>query len=62
MKLVLRSREGFYMLDGYKSHAIEGYIRNGEEVKTNYLPKELFETKQYVVVKEYRTTRWEVKQ
>ena len=58
---VQKDPEGFYMLDGYKCHAIEGYTLNGKEERTNYLPLELFETKQYVIVREYKTTQWEIK-
>jgi len=58
---VRKDEKGFYMLDGYSCHEIEGYILDGKEEKTNYLPLELFETKQYAVVREYKTTSWEIK-
>jgi len=58
---VRKDEKGFYMLDGYNCHEIEGYILDGIEEKTNYLPLELFETKQYVIVREYKTTAWEIK-
>ena len=59
---VRKDEQGFYMLDGYGCHVIEGYILNGKEEKTNYLPAELFEVKQYAIVREYKTTVWEIKQ
>jgi len=58
---VRKDPEGFYMLDGYGCHVIEGFTRNGKEEKTHYLPLELFETKQYAIVREYKTTVWEIK-
>jgi len=58
---VQKSEEGFYMVDGYGCHEIEGYTLNGKTEKTNYLPVELFETKQYAIVREYKTTVWEIK-
>lgn len=57
---VLKEEEGFYMLDGYGCHQIEGFTRNGKEEKTHYLPEELFETKRYAIVREYKTTLWEI--
>lgn len=57
---VRKDPEGFYMLDGYNCHVIEGFTRNGKEEKTHYLPEELFETKQYAIVREYKTTLWEI--
>lgn len=58
---VRKDPEGFYMVCGYGNHMIEGYTLNGKEEKTNYLPLELFETKQYAIVREYKTTVWEIK-
>ena len=57
---VRKDPEGFYMLDGYNCHVIEGFTRNGKEEKTHYLPEKLFETKQYAIVREYKTTLWEI--
>ena len=57
---VRKDPEGFYMLDGYNCHVIEGFTRNSKEEKTHYLPEELFETKQYAIVREYKTTLWEI--
>jgi hypothetical protein len=58
---VKKDKEGFYMLDGYRCHVIEGYTLNGKKEKTNYLPVELFEVKQYAIVREYKSTVWEIK-
>jgi hypothetical protein len=58
---LMKGKEGFYRVCGYGNHMIEGFTRNGKEEKTNYLPLELFETKRYAVVREYKTTVWEIK-
>ena len=57
---LFKDSRGFYMVDGYGCHTIDGYTRNGKKEKTNYLPLELFETKQYAIVREYKTTTWEI--
>lgn len=57
---VRKAEEGFCILDGYNCHTIDGFILNGKEEKTHYLPVELFETKQYTIVREYKTTLWEI--
>jgi hypothetical protein len=57
---VRKADQGFCILDGYDCHVIEGYILNGQEEKTHYLPLNLFERKEYVIVREYKTTLWEV--
>jgi hypothetical protein len=57
---VRKTEQGFCILDGYNCHEIDGYILNGQEQKTPYLPLELFERKEYTIVREYKTTLWEV--
>jgi len=57
---VRKADQGFCILDGYDCHVIEGYTLNGQEEKTHYLPTELLERKEYVIVREYKTTLWEV--
>ena len=58
---ICKDQKGFYMVDGYGCHEIFGFTRNGKEEETNYLPLDLFETKEYVIVREYKTTTWEIK-
>ena len=58
---VKKDKEGFYMLDGYCCHVIQGYTLNGKEERTHYLPVELFQTKEYAIVREYKSTVWEIK-
>ena len=57
---VQKRKEGFCILDGYRCHEIEGYTLNGQEEKTHFLPLELFERKEYVIIREYKTTLWEI--
>jgi hypothetical protein len=57
---VRKADQGFCILDGYDCHVIEGYTLNGQEEKTHYLPTELLERKEYAIVREYKTTLWEV--
>jgi hypothetical protein len=57
---VQKAEEGFYMVDGYNCHTIEGFIRNGKQEKGNHLPLDLFERKEYAIVREYKTTLWEI--
>jgi len=57
---VLKAEQGFCILDGHNCHEIEGYILNGQEEKTNYLPLELLEKREYAIVREYKNTLWEV--
>ena len=57
---VLKREQGFCILDGYNCHEIKGYILNGKEEKTQYLPVEFFERKEYAIVREYKTTLWEI--
>ena len=55
-----KDEKGFYMVDGYNCHLIEGYTLDGKEEKGHYLPLNLFERKEYAIVREYKTTLWEV--
>ena len=57
---VRKGEQGFYILDGYNCHEIEGYILNGQEEKTHYLPLDLLARREYAIVREYKTTLWEV--
>lgn len=57
---VQKDEQGFFMLDGYNCHVIAGFTRNGKEEKTHYLPLDLFEAKTYAIVREYKTTLWEI--
>ena len=57
---VRKTEQGFCILGGYNSHEIMGYILDGKEEKTHYLPAEFLERKEYAIVREYKTTLWEI--
>ena len=57
---VSKFKEGYTMLDGYGCHLFEEIIINGVKTKTFYIPNELIKERQFTIVREYKTTVWEI--
>ena len=54
------SDAGAYWLDGYRCHLIDGYWVGEEFTKSNYFPAEFVQKRLFCIVREYKTTEWEI--
>jgi len=53
-------KEGFGMLDGYRCHIIDFIEADGVKTKTYIVPTDWITRRQFCIVREYKTTVWEV--
>ena len=58
---IQRFDEGYTMLDGYRCHLFEAVIVNGVRTQTLFIPNELIKERHFTIVREYKTTTWEIK-
>ena len=52
--------EGFAVLDGYNCHCIEAIEADGAKTKTHIVPADWVTRREFCIVREYKTTIWEV--
>ena len=53
-------KEGFGMLDGYRCHIIDAIETDGIKFNTHIVPTEWITRREFCIVREYKTTVWEV--
>jgi len=53
-------QEGFALLDGYSCHTIDAIEIDGVKTKTHFVPADWITRRQFCVVREYKTTTWEI--
>lgn len=54
------SEQGYTMLDGYRCHLFNAVIVNGVRTETLFIPNELVKERHFAIVREYKTTTWEI--
>jgi len=52
--------KGYPMVDGYNCHMIDAVTVEGIRTITNFIPKELIKERLFSIVREYKTTTWEI--
>jgi hypothetical protein len=52
--------DGFAMLDGYRCHIIDFIEADGVKTKTHFIPTDWIVRRQFCIVREYKTTIWEI--
>ena len=53
-------RDGITLLDGYKCYAFNGVLVNGIKTENHFIPAELLTERRFTIVREYKTTTWEI--
>jgi hypothetical protein len=53
-------KEGFGMTDGYRCHIIDAIEMDGVKTNTHIVPTEWITRREFCIVREYKTTVWEV--
>jgi len=53
-------QDGFAMLDGYRCHIIDFIEIDGVKTRTHIVPADWIVRRQFCIVREYKTTIWEV--
>lgn len=52
--------DGFAVLDGYRCHTIDAIEIDGVKTKTHIVPADWITRREFCIVREYKTTVWEV--
>jgi hypothetical protein len=53
-------QEGFAMLDGYDCHIIDAIETGGVKTNTRIVPADWVTRREFCIVREYKTTTWEI--
>jgi hypothetical protein len=53
-------KEGFGMIDGYRCHIIDAIETNGVKTNTHIIPTEWIVRREFCIVREYKTTVFEI--
>ena len=55
-----KCHDGVTILDGYGCHAFNAVIVNGVRTKNLFIPAQLLTERRFTIVREYKTTTWEI--
>ena len=51
---------GYTILDGYRCHTFTAVIVDGVRTETHFIPIDLIKVRRFTIVREYKTTTWEI--